>query len=161
MPLQLATAQNADKASEAARPIPRQGHSTVHASDACGNRERPAGRALPQAEHRETPQQLGKDADVAPCCSRGARTRATCYRMRATTGRGVATPWRRTKVHRTPSDAQNRAVRPPSKHAVTAKHLGNDPGWQCVVCEQLRSRRAKSAAHAMTKVRQDKAVRSG
>ena len=156
MPLQLATAQNADKASEAARPIPRQGHSVVHASDACGNRERPAGRALPQAEQLETPQQLGKDADVAPCCSRGARTRATCYRMRATTGRGVATPWRRTKVHRTPSDAQNRAVRPPSEQAVAATHFTNDPRYQRVVCEQLRSRRAKSAAHAMTKVRQDK-----
>ena len=42
------------------------GHSVVHASDACGSRERPTGRALPQAEQLETPQQLGKDADVAP-----------------------------------------------------------------------------------------------
>ena len=158
LPLPLATAQNADKASEAVRPIPRQGHSIVHASDACGNRERPTGRALPQAQHRSTPQQIRKDADVAPCCSRGARTRATCYRMRAATGRGVATPQRRAKVRRMPSDAQNRAVRPPSEQAVAAKHLGNDPGWQCVVCEQLRSRRAILVAHAMTKVRQDKAV---
>ena len=66
LPLPLATAQNADKASEAARPIPRQGHSIVHASDACGNRQRPTGRALPQAERRATPQEMGKGADVAP-----------------------------------------------------------------------------------------------
>ena len=66
LPLPLATAQNADKAYEAARPIPRQGHSIVHASDASGNRQRPTGRAQPQAERRAKPQEMGKGADVAP-----------------------------------------------------------------------------------------------
>ena len=47
----------------------------MHASDACGSRERPTGRALPQAQHRSTPQQIRKDADVAPCCSRTPRIR--------------------------------------------------------------------------------------
>ena len=158
MPLPLATAQNADEASEAARPTPRQGHSVVHASDACGSRERPTGRALPQAQHRSTPQQIRKDADVAPCCSRGARTRATCYRTRAAAGRGVATPRRRAKVRRTPSDAQNRAVRSRSNAADAALHNGSYPGHRRVVSEQLQLRRAKLAAHAASKVRQDKAV---
>ena len=45
---------------------PRQGHSIVHASDACGNRQRPTGRARPQAERRAIPQEIRKDADVAP-----------------------------------------------------------------------------------------------
>ena len=54
------------KGSEAARPVPRQGHSIVHASDACGNRQQPTGRALPQAERRATPQEIGTGADVAP-----------------------------------------------------------------------------------------------
>ena len=54
------------KGSEAARPVPRQGHSIVHASDACGNRQRPTGCALPQAERRAIPQEIGKGADVAP-----------------------------------------------------------------------------------------------
>ena len=83
LPLPLATAQNADKASEAARPIPRQGHSIVHASDACGNRQRPTGRALPQAERRATPQEInGERRRRGAGCSRGAGTRATCYGMR-------------------------------------------------------------------------------
>ena len=60
LPVPHAGGQNADKASEAVRPIPRQGHSIVHASDACGNRQRPTGRALPQAERRATPQEMGK-----------------------------------------------------------------------------------------------------
>lgn len=45
---------------------PRQGHSIVHASDASGNRQRPTGRAQPQAERRAKPQEVGKGADVAP-----------------------------------------------------------------------------------------------
>jgi len=86
LPVPHAVAQNADKASEAVRPVPRQGHGVVHASGAPGNRERPTGRALPQAERRATPQEIGKGADVAPCCSRGVRTRAMCYGMRTPPG---------------------------------------------------------------------------
>ena len=78
--------------------------------------------------------------------------------MRATTGRGVATPRRRAKVHRTPPGAQNRAVRSPSERPLPTKRFTNYPKHQRVVCEQLRSQRAKLAAHAVTKVRQDKAV---
>ena len=66
LPVPHAGGQNADKASEAVRPVPRQGHGVVHASGAPGNRERPTGRALPQAERRATPQEMGKGADVAP-----------------------------------------------------------------------------------------------
>ena len=53
-----------------------------------------------------------------------------------------------------------RCARPRGGAADALKHLGNDLGWQRVACEQLRSRRAKLVAHAMTKIRQDKAVRS-
>ena len=87
------------------------GHSVVHASDACGSRERPTGRALPQAEQLETPQQLGKDADVAPAASEVRERGPRATERRAAAGRGVATPRRRAKVHRTPPGAQNRAVR--------------------------------------------------
>ena len=78
--------------------------------------------------------------------------------MRATAGRGVATPRRRAKVHRTPPGAQNRALRSRIEHAAAALHNGNYPGHRRVVSEQLRSRRVKLTAHAATKVRQDKAV---
>ena len=100
LPVPHAGGQNADKASEAARPVPRQGHGVVHASGAPGNRERPTGRALPQAERRATTQEIGKGADVAPCCSRGVRTRAMCYRMRVAAGRGVRGGCRWGRRHR-------------------------------------------------------------
>ena len=43
-------------------------------------------------------------------CSRGAGTRATCYGMRATAGRGVATPRRRAVVHRRPPGARTKPL---------------------------------------------------
>ena len=78
----------------------------MHASDACGSRERPTGRALPQAEQLETPQQLGKDADVAPAASEVRERGPRATERRAAAGRGVATPRRRAKVHRRPPGAQ-------------------------------------------------------
>ena len=50
----------------------------------------------------------------------------------------------------------NWAARQRGGAADALKHLTNYTGWQRVACEQLRSLRAKLAAHAMTKVRQDK-----
>jgi len=64
-------------------------------------------------------------------------------------------------VCRTPLEAQYWAARPCGGAADALKQLTNHTGWQRVACEQLRSLRAKLAAHAMTKVRQDKAARSG
>ena len=54
------------------------------------------------------------------------------------------------------SYAQNRAVRSRSNAAEAALHNGNYPGHRRVVSEQLQLRRAKLAAHAASKVRQDK-----
>ncbi len=129
MPLPLATAQNADKASEAARPIPRQGHSIVHASDACGNRQRPTGRALPQAERRATPQEIGKGADVAPAAPE-VRERGPRATECATAGRGVATPRRRAKVHRRPPGAQCCALAQREIVAAAACGQNREPLWR-------------------------------
>lgn len=90
LPVPHAGGQNADKASEAARPVPCQGHGVVHASGAPGDRERPTGRALPQAERRATPQEMGKGADVAPAAPE-VRERGPRATECATAGRGVAT----------------------------------------------------------------------
>ena len=106
LPVPHAGGQNADKASEAVRPVPRQGHGVVHASGAPGDRERPTGRALPQAERLAITAGNRERRRRGAGCSRGAGTRATCYGMRATAGRGVATPRRRAKVHRRPPGAQ-------------------------------------------------------
>ena len=91
---------------------------------------------------------------------RGAERRLTCCRRQPAVGRRLAARWRRARVCRTPLEAQYWAARPRGGAADALKHLGNDLGWQRVACEQLRSRRAKLVAHAMTKIRQDKAVRS-
>ena len=56
------------------------------------------------------------------------------------------------------SYAQNRAVRSRSNAADAALHNTNYPGHRRVVSEQLQLRRAKLAAHAASKVRQDKGV---
>ena len=152
MPLPLATAQNADKAYEAARPIPRQGHSIVHASDASGNRQRPTGRAQPQAERRAKPQEVGKGADVAPAApevrERGPRaTKCVPPPGVASRPRGAAL---KCIVHRLAHKTVlcARAATPPRPRCITGTTQGTDASspssCSCGVQNWLRTRRPKS-----------------